>query len=137
LHHFHTLFLALRTDANTMKKEETIDSYIANYPHNVQLLLQQVREAIGRAAPGAVETISYGMPAFKLHKVLVYFAAYNNHIGFYPTASGIKAFEKDLATYKWSKGAVQFPIDKAMPVKLIAKIVAFRVKETTLPAQQT
>lgn len=114
-----------------MKKPETIDEYMAAFPPPVQHLMQQVREAIQQAAPNAVETISYGMPAFKQNKILVYFAAYANHIGFYPTASGIKNFEKDFAKYKWSKGAVQFPIDKAMPVKLIAKIVAFRVKETT------
>ncbi len=114
-----------------MKKPETIDEYIATFPPPTQVLLQQVRETIRKAAPDAVEVISYGMPAFKQNKVLVYFAGYNNHIGFYPTSSGIKAFEKEFAKYKWSKGAVQFPIDKVMPAKLIAKIVAFRVKETT------
>jgi uncharacterized protein YdhG (YjbR/CyaY superfamily) len=116
-----------------MKKPETIDEYMAAFPPPVQHLMQQVREAIQQAAPNAVETISYGMPAFKQNKVLVYFAAYANHIGFYPTSSGIKNFEKDFAKYKWSKGAVQFPLDQVMPVKLIAKIVAFRVKETTPP----
>lgn len=116
----------------TMKKPETIDEYIAAYPPPVQLLLEQVRETIHRAAPNAEETISYGMPAFKQQKMLVYFAAYKKHIGFYPTSSGIKTFEKDLINYKWSKGAVQFPIDKPLPLKLVSKIVAFRVKETTL-----
>ena len=72
------------------------------------------------------------MPAFKQQKMLVYFAAYKKHIGFYPTSSGIKTFEKDFINYKWSKGAVQFPIDKPLPLKLISEIVAFRVKETTL-----
>ncbi len=113
-----------------MKKPETIDEYMKAFSPPVKHLLQQVREAIQQAAPDAVETISYGMPAFKKDKVLVYFAAYAHHIGFYPTASGIKNFEKDFAKYNWSKGAVQFPLDKPMPVKLIAKIVAFRVKET-------
>jgi uncharacterized protein YdhG (YjbR/CyaY superfamily) len=115
----------------TMKKPETIDEYIAAYPPPVQLLLEHLRETIHSAAPNAEETISYGMPAFKQKKMLVYFAAYKKHIGFYPTSSGIKAFEKNFINYKWSKGAVQFPIDKPLPLKLVSKIVAFRVKETT------
>lgn len=116
---------------HTMKKAETIDEYIAAYPPPIQALLEQVRETIHLAAPDAEETISYGMPAFRQQKVLVYFAANAHHIGFYPTASGIKAVEKDLSKYKWSKGAIQFPIDQPMPLKLIAKIVAFRVAEIT------
>lgn len=123
-----------------MKLEKTtitdIDSYIALQPAGVQALLQQVREAIHEAAPDANEVISYGMPAFSQHGVLVYFAAFKNHIGFYPTASGIKAFEQELAGYVWSKGAIQFPLDRPMPLNLIARIVAFRVNETVEKARQ-
>jgi len=81
------------------------------------------------AAPEAVEVISYQMPAFKLNGILVYFAAFKNHIGFYPTSSGIEQFKKELSPYKWSKGAVQFPLDKPIPFALVKKIVIFRVKE--------
>lgn len=119
-----------------MKKPETIDEYIAAHPPSVQRLLEKVRETIQRAAPDATETISYGMPAFRLQKIVVYFAAYAHHIGFYPTASGIKAVEKELTKYKWSKGAIQFPIDKPIPTQLISKIVSFRVKEICKNSRQ-
>lgn len=112
-----------------MKTAPSIDAYIAGFPEETRALLEQVRLTIQKAAPKAKEVISYGMPAFKQNGVLVYFAAYEKHIGFYPTASGIKSFEKEIAAYKWSKGAVQFPIDKRMPLGLITKIVKFRVKE--------
>ena len=108
---------------------KNIDDYISSFPPAVQKILEQVRSTIKKAAPKAMETISYSMPAFKQNRVLVYFAANKNHVGFYPTPSGIKAFEKDLAEYKFSKGAIQFPIDKPMPLQLIANIVKFRVKE--------
>lgn len=107
----------------------TVDEYIRAFPADVQAKLRQLRKAILSAAPGAEETISYGMPAFKLKGVLVYFAAYKNHIGFYPTSSGIRAFRKDLSEYKCSKGAVQFPIDEPLPYPIIRKIVKFRVAE--------
>ena len=107
----------------------TIDEYHQLYPQEVQDLLQQLRQAILQAAPKATETISYGMPAFKLNKVLVYYAAYKNHIGFYPTPSGIKAFQNEISCYKNSKGAVQFPLDKPIPYDLIQKMVLFRVEE--------
>lgn len=112
-----------------MKTAASIDAYIAGFPEETRALLEQVRITIRKAAPKAIEVISYGMPAFKQNGVLVYFAAYEKHIGFYPTASGIKHFEKEIAAYKWSKGAVQFPIGKRMPLGLITKIVKFRVKE--------
>jgi uncharacterized protein YdhG (YjbR/CyaY superfamily) len=112
-----------------MKKAKDIDSYIASFPKETQKLLEQVRAVIRQAAPEAEEVISYAMPAFKWKKVLVYFAAYKNHIGFYPTSSGIAAFTKDISKYKSSKGAVQFPFDKPLPLQLIKKIVLFRVKE--------
>lgn len=114
-----------------MKKDFTnIDAYIAGFPIEVQEILEQMRMTIRKAAPDATETISYAMPAFKLKNNLVYFAAYKNHIGFYPTASAIKAFQQEIAVYKNSKGAIQFPIDQPLPLDLIAKIVTFRVNES-------
>jgi len=88
-----------------------------------------MRQTIRKAAPEAVEAISYGIPTFKLNGNLVHFAAFRKHIGFYPTSSGIRAFKKEISTYKWSKGSVQFPIDKPIPYDLVKKIVRFRVKE--------
>jgi uncharacterized protein YdhG (YjbR/CyaY superfamily) len=105
------------------------DEYISQFPGNVQALLQKLRAGIKVAAPKAEELISYGMPAFKLNGMLAYFAGYKNHIGFYPTASPIKVFEKELTAYKWSKGAIQFPIDKPLPLALVKKMVQFKVKE--------
>ncbi|HEX6180683.1 MAG TPA: DUF1801 domain-containing protein [Chitinophagaceae bacterium] len=110
-------------------KPATIDDYIAGFPKDVQKALQQVRETIQKAAPKAEETISYAMPAFKQNGNLVYFAAWKEHIGFYATPTGNSAFKTDLAGYKTSKGAIQFPLDKPMPVQLITKLVKFRVKE--------
>ena len=110
-------------------KPATIDEYIAGFPKDVQKALQEVRETIHKAAPKAEETISYAMPAFKQNGNLVYFAAWKEHIGFYATPTGNSEFKKDLAGYKTSKGAIQFPLDKPMPVQLITKIVKFRVKE--------
>jgi uncharacterized protein YdhG (YjbR/CyaY superfamily) len=114
-----------------MKKSEcqTIDEYISTFPQNIQAILEDIRQAIRTAAPEATETINYQIPTFKLNGNLVHFTAYKNHIGFYPTASGIKAFKKELSTYKWSKGAVQFPLDRPIPFDLIKRIVAFRVQE--------
>jgi len=113
------------------KKEwETIDEYIGAFPKDVQGILQRIRKTIRNAAPEAVETISYQMPTFKLNgKGLVYFAAYEKHIGFYPIPSGMKAFERELSPYKQGKGSVQFPIDKPIPYGLVRKIVVFRAKE--------
>ena len=113
-----------------MKMEfKNIDAYIATFPKEVQVILEQVRTAIKSSAPKAEEAISYNMPAFKYHGMLVYFAGYKNHIGFYSLPSGHKTFEKELSIYKQGKGSVQFPIDKPMPLALIKKIVKFRVKE--------
>ncbi len=106
-----------------------IDKYIVASPANVQKILQQVRETIRKAAPQAEETINYGIPTFKLNGNLVHFAAFKNHIGFYPAPSGIEAFKKELSAYKGAKGSVQFPLDQPMPLALITKIVKFRVKE--------
>lgn len=115
---------------------KTIDEYIRTFPSDIQNILEKMRQIIHEAAPEAVETISYQMPAFKLNGILVYFAAHKNHIGFYPTSSGIEAFEAELAPYKFSKGAVQFPLDERIPFGLIKKIVAFRVKENSKKKRQ-
>ncbi|XZF15273.1 DUF1801 domain-containing protein [Chitinophagaceae bacterium MMS25-I14] len=112
-----------------MDKVTTINEYISRFPPQTQKLLEQMRKAIQQAAPDATEVISYGMPAFKQHGVLVYFAGYDRHIGFYPTSSGIKNFQQEFARYKSSKGAVQFPLDEPLPLDLVKRIVTFRVKE--------
>ena len=116
-----------------MKTKETktydIDKYISGFTKDKQKLLKQLRGIIRKAAPQAQESISYGMPAFKQNGMLVYFAAWKNHIGFYPTSSGIKAFRKDLSSFTVSKGTVQFPLDKPLPKGLVTKIVKFKVKE--------
>lgn len=106
-----------------------IDEYIACFPIDIRVILRQLRTAISNAAPDATEKISYQMPTFYFYGNLVHFAAYKNHIGFYPAASGIAAFSKEIETYKNSKGAVQFPIDKPLPLDLIVKIVKFRIAE--------
>ncbi|MEZ4891390.1 MAG: DUF1801 domain-containing protein [Saprospiraceae bacterium] len=106
-----------------------IDTYIATYPKETQILLEQVRATIRNAAPEAQETMSYGIPTFKMKRNLVHFAGYKNHIGFYPGASGIANFQRDISAYKSAKGSIQFPIDQAMPLALIERIVAFRVQE--------
>ena len=112
-----------------MIKPTTIDEYILSFPEETQVLLQQMRMIIKKAAPQAVEVISYSMPAFKLNGMLVWFAAHTNHIGFYPRASAIVVFAKDLAVYKTAKGSIQFPFNKPLPLTLITKIVKFRVDE--------
>lgn len=111
---------------------KTIDEYINSYPRSIQVILQELRQAIHEAAPQAEETISYQMPAFKQNGILVYFAAFKNHIGFFPKASGVDAFEDKLAGYKTSKGTIQFPLDKPLPLELVKKIVRFRVKQNNL-----
>jgi uncharacterized protein YdhG (YjbR/CyaY superfamily) len=108
---------------------KTIDEYIDTFPQDIQAILQKMRLAIHEAAPEATEAISYQMPTFKLKGNLVHFAAAKNHIGFYPTPSGIERFKVELSNYKTSKGAVQFPLDKPIPYDLVKKIVSFRVGE--------
>jgi len=108
---------------------DSIDGYISDLPKDIQIILQKIRAVIRKAAPEAEETINYGIPTFKLEGNLVHFAAYKNHIGFYPAPSGIRAFQKELSIYKGSKGAVQFPLNKQLPANLISRIVKFRVKE--------
>jgi uncharacterized protein YdhG (YjbR/CyaY superfamily) len=115
-----------------MKKSNEIDQYIAGFPGDIQILLEKVRATILKAAPGAEEVISYKMPAYKLSGILVWYAGYKNHIGFYPTPGPIKLFKDDIKGYKTSKGAIQFPIDKPLPIGLITKIVKFRAKEVLM-----
>jgi len=111
------------------KHFETVDEYIDAFPQNVQTVLQELRQAIRETAPDAKEAISYQMPTLKLHGNLVWFAAFKNHIGFYPRESAIEAFKEKLSDYEVSKGTVRFPLDKPLPLDLIKEIVRFRVKE--------
>jgi len=113
----------------TESGSQSIDQYIASFPPETRVLLEQMRTIIRKAAPQAEEVISYQMPAYKQDGMLVYFAGYPKHIGFYPTGSGIAAFKKEIAAYKNSKGAVQFPLDKRLPAGLITKMVKFKLKE--------
>ncbi|MEI6532567.1 MAG: DUF1801 domain-containing protein [Candidatus Roizmanbacteria bacterium] len=110
---------------------KSIDQYIALFPKDVQVLLTSVRDTIKKVAPTAEEVISYQMPTFKLNGNLVHFAAYKNHIGFYPTPLAIDAFQEQLKPYKFAKRSIQFPIDKPIPLELIRKIVLFRVKQNS------
>lgn len=109
-------------------------AYIDSFTGDSKVLLKQLRSTIRKAAPEAEEVISYNMPAYKFHGMLVYFAGHKNHIGFYPGASGIEAFKNELADYKWAKGSVQFPINKPIPLELVTRIVVFRVKENLIKA---
>lgn len=110
---------------------KSIDQYISTFPKETQTRLTQMRQTIQKAAPEAKEKISYQIPTFTLHSNLVHFAAFEHHIGFYPTPGAIEAFKKDLSGYKQAKGSVQFPIDKPLPLELISKIVKYRVKENS------
>ena len=108
----------------------TIDEYIAAFPKDVQVILESIRQVIRKSAPGSEERISYGIPTFDLNRShLVHFAAYKNHIGFYPTSSGVTAFKKELSQYEVSKGTIRFPLDNPIPLDLVKRIVEFRVKE--------
>ena len=118
------------------KLPDNVDEYIATFSEDVQGVLEAVRKTIKNTVPEAEETISYGMPAYRYYGMLVYFAAYKNHIGFYATPTGHKKFEKELAHYNQGKGSVQFPLDKPMPIELIEKIVKFRMKENFSKASQ-
>ena len=113
----------------TKTAAKTVDDYIAGYPREVQQLLRSMRQAIRKAAPKAEETISYKIPAFRLNGMLVWFAAFRNHIGFYPGAEAMKVFKNELSAYKSAKGSVQFPFDQPLPLALVGRIVKFRVKQ--------
>jgi uncharacterized protein YdhG (YjbR/CyaY superfamily) len=122
-----------------MKTKQTgpqnIDEYIAGFPKEVQLILEKIRTTIKKAAPKAVETISYKMPTFNLNgQYLVYFAAYKKHIGLYPVPTGDEAFNEEVAKYQAGKGTLQFPLDRPIPYKLISKIVKVRAKENAAKA---
>jgi len=112
-----------------MSKPNEIDKYIAKFPVKSRIVMERLRTIIKKAAPKAEEVISYQMPAYKINGMLVYFAGYKRHLGFYPTSSGIREFNHEFKDYKWSKGAVQFPLDEPLPVKLIQRMVKFRLKE--------
>lgn len=112
-----------------MTKPKDFYEYKTSYPEETQMLLERLRVTVKKAAPQAEEVISYGMPAFKLNGMLVWFAAHTKHIGFYPGVTGIVAFKKELSIYKNAKGSVQFPFNKPLPLELVAKIVEFRVNE--------
>lgn len=121
----------MKTDQTAPK---TIDEYIAGFPPDVQAILQKIRLTIRKAAPDAEEAIKYQMPTFTLNGNLVHFAAFKNHIGFYPVPTGIEKFKKELSVYASGKGSVQFPLDQPIPYNLISKIVKFRVKENAAKA---
>jgi len=108
----------------------TMDEYIETFPDDIQRILEKMRQTIREAEPDAEEAISYQIPTFKLNgKNLVHFAAFKNHIGFFPTSSGVEAFENELGRYQRSKGTIRFPLEKPIPYDLVKRIVVFRVKE--------
>ncbi len=113
----------------SISRPSEIDEYIGKFPKETRDMLEQIRSAVKKAAPGAEEVISYKMPAFKLNGILVWFAAFKDHIGFFPTADSIKEFQKELIKYETSKGTIRFPLDKKIPLSLISRIIKFRVKE--------
>jgi uncharacterized protein YdhG (YjbR/CyaY superfamily) len=110
-------------------KADNVDGYILGFPPGTRAMLEELRRTIRKTAPAAEECISYAMPAYKLNGMLVYFAGYTGHVGFYPGAGGIAAFKDELSEHKWAKGSVQFPLDEPLPLKLITRIVKFRVKQ--------
>jgi len=114
---------------------DSIDEYIIKFSPEIQEILKMLRKVIKESAPDATEKISYQMPTFVLHGNLVHFAAHKNHIGFYPTPSGVDAFKHELSEYKGAKGSIQFPIEKPLPYQLISKIVEFRVAENIKKAE--
>jgi uncharacterized protein YdhG (YjbR/CyaY superfamily) len=113
----------------TTKRPNDIDKYIAGFPKDIQDILEKIRKTIRKAAPEAKEAIKYRIPTFTLNGNLVHFAAFKNHIGFYPTPGGIEIFKEELSVYEGAKGSVRFPLDKPIPYKLISRIVKYRVKE--------
>lgn len=117
-----------------MGKSIDVDNYIAGFPNDVQQILQKLREIIQATAPHAQETINYGIPTFTLEGNLVHYAAFKNHIGFYPAPSGLEAFKDALAGYKGAKGSVQFPLDQPLPWETIVAIVKFRIEENLAKA---
>lgn len=115
-------------------KFKTVEEYMSTLAEGIRLRAEQLRETIRKTAPGAEEVISYNMPAFKWNGMLVWFAAYNHHLGFYPKPSAIRAFKTELAGYACSTGAVQFPLDRPLPMGLVVRMVKFRMKENEASA---
>ena len=129
--------LALRMAATIKAKQPgNIEAYIAGFPEEIRKKLDEIRMIVKKAAPGAEETINYGVPTLILSGNLVHFGGFKNHVGFYPAPSGIEAFKKELSVYEGAKGSVKFPLDKPLPAALITKIVKFRVKENLEKAKQ-
>jgi uncharacterized protein YdhG (YjbR/CyaY superfamily) len=122
---------------STGKKFKTIDEYIKSFPEDVQTILENIRRTIQQAAPEATETISYQIPTFKLHGNLVHFAAFKNHIGFYPTPKAIEVFNRELSAYEVSKGTIRFPLGEEIQYDLIEKITLFRVNENLKKIQKS
>lgn len=118
------------------KTPKNFDDYLVRFPKDVQQRLQKMRLTVKKAAPQAKEKISYGIPSFTLNGMLVWFAAFKNHIGFYPRTSAIAAFKKELSAYKGAKGSIQFPFDKPLPLSLISRMVKFRLKENSSKAKK-
>ena len=120
-----------------VRRFKTMDEYFKTFPEDVQSILEKMRQTIRKVAPDAVEAISYQMPTFKVNgKNLVHFAAWKNHIGFYPTPSGTEAFKKELSRYEGGKGSVRFPLEEPIPYDLVKKIVMFRMKENIMKKSQ-
>lgn len=122
--------------ATSRKTPKSFDDYLERFPKDVQQRLQKLRQTVKKAAPQAEEKISYGIPAFTLNGMLVWFAAFKNHVGFYPRTSAIAAFKKELSPYKRAKGSIQFPFEKPLPLALIHRMVKFRVKENLSKAKK-
>ena len=112
-------------------RPQNVAEYISAAPKDAQKKLREMRSCIRKAAPGAEEGLKWGMPAFSYQRILVTFAAHKHHIGFYPTPSAVSAFAKDLSKFATARGSIQFPLDKPLPLALIRKITAFRVREST------
>ena len=119
-----------------MDAPKTIDEHIAQFPAETQNLLKQVREVIRLVAPDAVEAIAYGIPTYRLHGKLVHFAGYAHHIGFYPGSEAIEVFKEELISYKTSKGTIQFPLNKPIPLDLVRKITEYRVQKSRKPRKK-
>src|SRR5262245_26199260 len=120
-----------------MARSRNIDEYIAGFPSHVQELLETIRRTIRKAAPGAEETISYQIPTFTLHDNPIHFAAYNHHIGLYTAPRGGEEFKKEMSAYEGGKGTIRFPLDRPIPVRLIARIVKHRVKVNLARVQRS
>jgi len=116
-------------------KPESVDQYLSWFSGEIRERLELIRETLKKAIPDAKEVISYHMPAFKTSEVLVYYAAAKNHLGYYPTNSGVEEFKKELAPYVTSKGAIQFPYDRELPLELISQIAQFRAEEAKFRAE--